>query len=105
MTGSEADAPFENSDPVGEDFTPPKIDVSVHFRTECVHMCPVFPMAIRDVMNSWVIDGYELPVGTRLHISQAPRHDMEDVFPDPFTFEIARNLPPRSEQRGPGYGP
>ncbi len=105
MTRSEADALFENCDPVGEDFTPRKIDVTVGFLTECLHMCPNVPMAIREVMNSSVVDGYQLPVGTRLYIAQTAQHDMEDVFPDPFTCDIGRYLPPRSEQRGPGYSP
>ena len=102
---SEADALFENGDPVGEDFTPPKIDVTVRFLKECLRMYPIVPMAIRDVMNSCVVDGYELPVGTRLYIAQTAPHYMEDVFPDPFTFDIDRYLPPRSEQRSPGYAP
>ncbi len=102
---SEADALFENGDPVGEDFTPPKVDVTVRFLKECLRMYPIVPMAIRDVMNSCVVDGYELPVGTRLYIAQTAPHYMEDVFPDPFTFDIDRYLPPRSEQRSPGYAP
>ena len=30
---------------------------------------------------------------------------MENVFPDPFTFDIDRYLPPRSKHRGPGNAP
>ena len=30
---------------------------------------------------------------------------MEDAFPDPFTFDIDRYLPPRNEHHGPGYAP
>ena len=30
---------------------------------------------------------------------------MEDVFPDPFSFDIDRYLPERSEHRDPGYAP
>ena len=30
---------------------------------------------------------------------------MEDVFPDPFTFDIDRYLPPRNEHYSPGYAP
>lgn len=105
MTGSEEDALFKNCVPVGEDFTPPKIDVTVRFPTKCLRMYPILPMAIRDVMNSCVVDGHEIPVGTRLYIAQTAPHYMEDVFPEAFTFDIDRYLPPRSEQRGPGYAP
>ena len=30
---------------------------------------------------------------------------MDEVFPDPFKFDIDRYLPPRSERRSPGYAP
>lgn len=30
---------------------------------------------------------------------------MSDVFPDPFTFDIDRYLPPRNEHHSPGYAP
>ena len=105
MTRSEADALFENCEPVGEDFTPRKIDVTVGFLTECLHMCPNVLMAIREVMNSCVVVGYELPKGIWLDNAQTAPHGMEDVFPGPITFDIGRYLPPRSEQRGPGYSP
>lgn len=28
---------------------------------------------------------------------------MEDIFPDPLSFDIDRYLPPRTEHRSPGY--
>ena len=30
---------------------------------------------------------------------------MSDVFPDPFTFDIDRYLPPRNKHQSPGYAP
>ena len=30
---------------------------------------------------------------------------MEDDFPDPFSFDIDRYLPPRNEHKTPGYAP
>ena len=30
---------------------------------------------------------------------------MSDVFPDPFSFDIDRYKPPRTEHRSPGYAP
>ena len=102
---SEADALFDNGDPDGEDFAPSAIDVTHRFLMECLRMYPIVPMSMRDVMNSCVVEGYELPVGTRLNIAQTAPHYMDDVFPDPFSFDIDRYLPPRDEHRSPGYAP
>ncbi len=66
---------------------------------------PIVPMSMRDVMNSCLVEGYELPVGSRVIIAQTASHYMEDSFPDPFKFDIDRYLPPRSEHTSPGYAP
>ncbi|MCY4485933.1 MAG: cytochrome P450 [Deltaproteobacteria bacterium] len=102
---SEADALFDNGDPAGEDFNPSTIDVTHRFLMECLRMYPIVPMSIRNVMNTCVVEDYELPVGTQIFIAQTATHYMKDVFPDPFTFDIDRYLPPRNEHHGPGYAP
>ena len=102
---SEADALFDNGDPEGEDFTPAAIDVTHRFLIECLRMYPIVPMSVRTVMNSCVVEGYELPVGAQLYIAQTAAHYMDDVFPDPFSFDIDRYLPPRNEHLGSGYAP
>ena len=102
---AEADALFENGDPDGEDFNESSTEVTRRFLMECLRMYPIVPMSMRDVMNSFVLEGYKLPVGSRVHIAQTAPHYMEDVFPDPFSFDIDRYLPPRDEHRGPGYAP
>jgi len=102
---AEADALFRNGDPDGEDFNESSTEVTRRFLMECLRMYPIVPMSMRDVMNSFVLEGYELPVGSRVHIAQTAPHYMEDVFPDPFSFDIDRYLPPREEHRGPGYAP
>ena len=102
---SEADALFGEGDPEGSAFTPETMSVTVRFLMECLRMYPIVPMAMRDVMNSCVVEGYELPVGSRIYIAQTASHYMEDVFPEPYTFDIDRYLPPRNEQRSPGYAP
>ena len=56
-------------------------------------------------MNSCVVEGYELPVGERLHIAMTATHYMSDIFPDPYKFDIDRYLAPRHEHRSPGYAP
>ena len=98
----EADALFENGDPTGEDMTPANIDVTHRFLMECLRIYPIVAMSMRHVMNTCVIDGYELPVGTKVHIAQTAPHYFEEYFPDPHEFDIDRYLPPRNEHRTPG---
>ena len=102
---SEADALFANGDPDIEDLTPSAIDVTQRFFMECLRMYPIVPASIRDVTNSCIVEDYELPVGARLYNVQAATHYMPDLFPDPFSFDIDRYLPPRNEHHGPGYVP
>ena len=102
---SEADALFDDGDPNGEDFTPSAIDVTHRFLMESLRMYPIVPMSIRNVMNSCVVEGYELPVGSPIYIAQTASHYMDDVFPEPFKFDIDRYLPPCNEHHSPGYAP
>ena len=102
---SEADALFEDGDPASGDFAPAAIDVTHRFLMECLRLYPIVPVSIRNVMNSCVVENYELPVGSRIYIAQTSAHFMEDVFPEPFKFDIDRYLPPRNEHRSPGYAP
>ena len=102
---SEADALFDNGDPEGGDFNLSTIDVTHRFLMETLRMYPIVPMSIRNVMNSCVVEDYELPVGSRLFIAQSAAHYMEDVFPDPWKFDIDRYQPPRNEHHNPGYAP
>jgi len=102
---SEADALFANGDPDAENLTPSAIDVTHRFLMECLRIYPIVPASIRDVMNSCIVEDYELPVGARLYNVQAATHYMPDIFPDPFSFDIDRYLPPRNEHHGPGYVP
>ena len=102
---SEADDLFDGGDPGGEDFTPSAIDVTHRFLMECLRMYPIVPMSIRNVMNSCVVEDYVLPVGSRIYLAETASHYMNDVFPDPFSFDIDRYLAPRNEHRSPGYAP
>ena len=104
---SEADSLFANGYPDQSDFNPSAggIDVTHRFLMECLRMYPIVPMSIRNVMNTCVVDDCELPVGSRLHIAQTAAHYMEDVFHDPFTFDIDRYKPPRNEHLSPGFAP
>ena len=102
---AEADALFAKRDPEREDFTPANIDVTHRFLMECMRMYPIVSMSIRNVMNTCVVEDYELPVGERIHIAMTATHYMSEVFPDPYKFDIDRYLPSRHEHRSPGYAP
>ena len=102
---SEADALFADGDPGEEDYNPSSIDVTHRFIMETHRLYPVVPMSIRNVMNACVVGDCELPVGSRVYIAQTAAHFMEELFPDPFKFDIDRYLPPRNEHLSPGYAP
>ena len=102
---SEADALFSDSDPTGKDFTPANMEVTDRFINECLRVYPIVPMSMRDVVNTFTVEGYEIPQGARINIAQTAPHYMEDSFPDPFSFDIDRYLAPRNEHKKPGYAP
>ncbi len=102
---AEADALFDDGDPDPEDFTLSRIDVTHRFLMEGLRLYPIVPMSMRHVMNSCVVEGYELPVGSKIVIAQTASHFMDDVFPNASTFDIDRYLPPRNEHHSPGYAP
>ena len=102
---SEADALFSNGDPTGKDFSPANMEVTDRFINECLRVYPVVPMSMREVVNTFTVEGYEIPRGVRVNIAQTAPHYMEDSFPDPLSFDIDRYLSPRNEHRNPGYAP
>ena len=102
---AEADALFADGDPDSDDFDQSSMEVTHRFLMECLRMYPIVPISMRDVMNTFVLEGYEIPVGSRVFIAQTASHYMDDLFPDPFAFDIDRYLPPRDEHRGAGYAP
>ena len=102
---SEADALFDGGDPDGKDFTPSAIDVTRRFVMECLRLYPIIPMSVRNVMNTCVVEDYELPEGAQVYIAQTATHYMSDAFPEPLSFDIDRYLPPRDEHVGPNYAP
>ncbi len=102
---SEADSLFSNGDPVGEDFTPASMDITNRLMNESLRMYPLIPLSMRHVVNTCVVEGYEIPTGSKVNIVQTATHYMEEAFPDPFSFDIDRYLPPRNEHRSPSYAP
>ena len=101
----EADALFEAGDPDRDSVTGPAADVTRRFLMECMRLHPTVPMSARNVDNSCVVEGYELPVGAQILVVSTATHFMSDVFPDPFSFDIDRYLAPRNEHVGTGYAP
>lgn len=101
----EADTLFDGGDPDASDFSSTSIDVTRRFLMECLRLYPTAPVSMRHVMNSCLVEGHELPLGSRLAIAQTAAHYMDDAFPDPLAFDIDRYLPPRDEHRSPGYAP
>ena len=102
---AEADALFANGDPNGDDFTLDAIDTTHRFIMESMRVNPIVPMSLRAVMNSCVVEGYEIREGTELYIAQSASHYMEECFPNPYEFDIDRYKDPRNEHRSPGYAP
>ena len=100
----EADALFGDGNPAAEDFSAASIDVTHRFLLESMRMYPIVPMSMRTVMNTCVVEDYEIPLGSKLVIAQSATHYMHDVFPEPYKFDIERYRPPRNEHHGPGYG-
>ncbi len=102
---AEADALWAEGDPSEDDFSRDRIDVTHRVLMESLRMSPIVPMSMRTVMNTCVVEGYELPVGAQLVIAQTATHYSEEVFPDPWTFDIDRYVPPRNEHKSRGYAP
>ena len=102
---AEADALFAEGDPTDAELTLDNIDVTHRVLMESLRMSPIVPMAMRTVMNAVVVEGHELPVGASIYIANTAPHYMEDVFPDPWTFDIERYVEPRNEHIGEGYAP
>ncbi len=102
---AEADALWADGDPSEDDLSLDRIDVTHRVLMESLRMSPIVAMSMRTVMNTCVVEGYELPVGSQLVIAQTASHYLEEAFPDPQTFDIDRYVPPRNEHVGPGYAP
>ncbi len=102
---AEADALWAEGDPSEDDLSLDRIDVTHRVPMESLRMSPIVAMSMRTVMNTYVVEGCELPVGGRLLIAQTAPHYMEEAFPDPGTFDIDRYTPPRNEHLDAGYAP
>jgi len=88
--------------PKEEDFNLSNTDVTHRLILESTRMYPVIPWQLRAVVNRFVIEGYEIPPGTRLVMCHTATHYDETLFKDPYKFDIDRYLPERAEHKQPG---
>ena len=102
---AEADALFADGDPQPDDIDRSAIDVTHRLIMESMRMYPIVPMSVRNVMNTCVVEDFELPEGSQIFDAQTAAHYMEDTFPEPYTSDIDRYLPERNEHLSPGYAP
>lgn len=102
---AEADTLFEHGDLSPEAFNPAAIDVTHRFIIECLRLYPTVTSSVRTVMNTCTVEDHELSAGTKLFIMTTAPHYMHRYFPEPYTFDIDRYLPSRSEHRTPAYAP
>ena len=103
---AEADALFADGDPVAADLTPEAIDITHRFAMEVLRLHPVIPVHRRTAMNSFEVDGLEIPPYSTVLIAFTAPHFMEKHFKDPDKFDIDRYRAPRNEHKAPGvYAP
>ena len=80
---AEADALFAIGDPGREDITMSAVDVTHRLIMESHRLYPIIPITMRHVMNTFVMDGYEIPVGTRVILAKTAPHYVDTHFRDP----------------------
>jgi len=99
---AEADALFDGGDPTAEDFTPEAMDVAWRFAMETLRLHPVIPVHRRTAMNSFEVDGMEVPAYSTVLVAYTAPHFFEEHFKAPEKFDIERYLPPREEHKQTG---
>ena len=103
---AEADALFADGDPVAADLTSEAIDITHRFAMEVLRLHPVIPVHRRTAMNSFEVDGLEIPPYSTVLIAFTAPHFMEKHYKDPDKFDIDRYQAPRNEHKAPGvYAP
>ena len=98
----EADALFEGGDPTAEDLDASATDATRRFAMEVLRLHPVIPVHMRTAMNSFEVEGIEVPAHSTVLVAFPATHYLEEYFPDPETFDIDRYAEPRNEHRQTG---
>ena len=99
---AEADALFASADPTAADLTPEAIDATRRFVMEVLRLYPVVQVHMRTAMNSFVVEGIEVPAYSRVLVAFPATHYMEEYFTEPDKFDIDRYVQPRNEHRQTG---
>ena len=98
----EAETLFANGDPGPEAFNDEAIDTTNRLVIEALRLYPPVPIQLRTVMNSCIVEGFELPVGAYVAIAFTAVHYLDENYPDPLTFDIDRYLTEREEHKKRG---
>lgn len=69
---------------------------------ETLRRYPVVSAAPRVARHEIAFEGHRIPAGANLLISTTAAHFLPQIFSDPYTFDVDRYAPPRSEHRRPG---
>ena len=99
LIAAEADALFADGDPAGANLDSSTIDVTRRFVMETLRLHPVIPMHVRTAMNTFEVEGQEIPAYSRVLIAFTAAHFDERYFKDPETFDIERFAPSRNEHK------
>ena len=70
---AEAAALFGDGDPQQEDFTKEAIDVTHRLLLETLRLYPGVPLQLRNAMNTFVVQGFEIPAGARVLVASTSR--------------------------------
>ncbi len=88
--------------PEPEDLSLDAIGVTHRAIMEAQRLYPIIPLQLRHVMNECMVEGFTLPMNTRVVFGISAPHYDDSVFPDPAAFDPDRFAPPRDEHRQPG---
>ena len=97
----EADGLFANGCPTGKQLNRQAIDVTHRVVMETLRLHPVVPVHNRKAMNTFEIEGMEIPAGSTILVSFASTHYLDEYFEDADRFDADRFLPPREEHKQP----
>lgn len=98
----EADAYFDTDEPIVEKGFLKKFPVINATILETMRMYPIAVALGRTAAEDFEVAGYQINKGDQLYMANPVSHFQEEYFPDPYTFDIDRHLPPREEYKQPG---
>lgn len=94
---SEANAALGEREPVLNDFK--QMPYTLQAIKEALRLYPATPVYIRDAMEDDVIDGYEIPAGSRVTLLPYATHRHPDFWDQPEVFDPSRWEPEQEQAR------